>query len=241
MIRLPQSAMVMAAGKGTRMRPLTNDRPKPLVEVAGRPLIDHVLDHLRAAGVGRIVINVHYLADQIEAHLAAHATDFDVVISDERRALLETGGGLIKAKPLLGDDAFFCVNTDNVWTDNGNNVFRALANGWNDQDMDALLLLVPKQRAFGHSGHGDFDLASDGRISRVDPKAPKDWIWTGVQMLHPRLLVDPPAEAFSTNILWDRAIAERRAFGVVHLGDWWDVGTPQAIPLVEAALPPRTA
>jgi N-acetyl-alpha-D-muramate 1-phosphate uridylyltransferase len=236
MNRMPHTAMVMAAGKGTRMRPLTNDRPKPMVAVAGRPLIDHVLDHLRAAAVRRIVVNVHYLPEQIETHLAEQAADFEVIISDERAALLETGGGLMKARPLLGDKAFFCTNTDNIWTDNGSNVFASLAAMWDDAAMDALLLLVPRVRAQGHAGRGDFDLAADGRISREDPMVEKDWVWTGVQMLHPRLLVDPPSEAFSTNILWDRAIAAGRAFGVVHYGDWFDVGTPQAIPLVEAAL-----
>jgi N-acetyl-alpha-D-muramate 1-phosphate uridylyltransferase len=234
---MPSTAMVMAAGKGTRMRPLTNDRPKPLVGVAGRPLLDHVLHHVRqAGGIARIVVNVHYLAEQIEAYLSANASDFEVVISDERDALLETGGGLIRAKPHLGADAFFCVNTDNIWTDNGPNAFANLSAMWDDRAMDALLLLVPRVRAHGHTGQGDFDLASDGRISREDPTAVKDWVWTGVQMLHPRLLIAPPAEAFSTNILWDRAIAAGRAFGVVHHGDWWDVGTPQAIPLVEKAL-----
>jgi N-acetyl-alpha-D-muramate 1-phosphate uridylyltransferase len=232
------TAMVMAAGKGTRMRPLTADRPKPLVTVAGRPLIDHVLDHLRAAGVRRIVVNVHYLAEQIEMHLAAHAADFDVAISDERGALLETGGGLIKARALLGALPFFCVNTDNIWTDDGPNAFTSLASQWDDDRMDALLLLAPHQRAQCHAGRGDFDMAADGRISRMDAAAAKQWVWTGVQMLHPRLLIDPPADVFSTNIFWDRAIAAGRAFGAVHHGAWIDVGTPEAIPVAEAALHP---
>jgi N-acetyl-alpha-D-muramate 1-phosphate uridylyltransferase len=228
--------MVMAAGKGTRMRPLTNDRPKPLVSVAGRPLIDHVLDHLRGAGVGRIVVNVHYLADMVEAHLAAHAADFAVTISDERDALLETGGGLMKAKPALGEAPFFCVNTDNIWTDGGANVFATLAAAWDEARMDALLLLVARDHAHCHAGQGDFELSDAGRISREDRAAAKPWVWTGVQMLHPRLLVDPPSTVFSTNILWDRAIAAERAYGVVLNGDWYDVGTPAAIPVVEAAL-----
>jgi N-acetyl-alpha-D-muramate 1-phosphate uridylyltransferase len=232
----PHTAMVMAAGKGTRMRPLTNDRPKPLVDVAGRALMDHVLDHLRGAGVERIVVNVHYLADMVEAHLAARATDFVVNISDEREALLETGGGLMQAKPALGSDPFFCANTDNIWTDGGTNVFTALAEAWDEARMDALLLLVARDRAHCHAGHGDFDLSDEGRISREDRATAKDWVWTGVQMLHPRLLVDPPSKAFSTNIFWDRAIAAGRAYGIVLNGDWYDVGTPQAIPEVEAAL-----
>jgi N-acetyl-alpha-D-muramate 1-phosphate uridylyltransferase len=233
---MPTTAMVMAAGKGTRMHPLTNDRPKPLVVVAGQPLIDHVLDHLRDAGVGRIVVNVHYLAAMVEAHLAEQAHDFEVVISDERDALLETGGGLIRAKAAIGPDPFFCVNTDNIWTDGGANVFSALADQWDDAAMDALLLLVRRNRAHSHAGQGDFDLDDDGRISRVDRSAAKPWVWTGVQMLHPRLLIDPPGAVFSTNIFWDRAIAAGRAFGTILDGDWYDIGTPQAIPLVEAAL-----
>jgi N-acetyl-alpha-D-muramate 1-phosphate uridylyltransferase len=233
--------MVMAAGKGTRMRPLTNDRPKPLVMVGEETLIDHVLGHLREAGVGRIVVNVHYFAEQIEAHLGAHASDFEVVISDERDALLETGGGLVRAKPLLHADPFLCVNTDNIWTDGAKagrdeNAFTRLAEAWDDDRMDLLMLLVPHAKAGSHAGHGDFELDAAGRISRDDPTAPKPWVWTGIQMLSQRLIVDPPEPAFSTNVFWNRAIAANRAFGLAHHGLWFDVGTPEAIPLAEAIL-----
>lgn len=229
------TAMVMAAGKGTRMRPLTANRPKPLVRVGGQTLLDFVLAELRAAGVGRIVVNVHYLADQIEAHLAAKARDLTVLVSDERGALLETGGGLMQAKPLIGTDPFFCVNTDNVWT-GGGNVFAALAEAWDPEQMDVLMLLVPRERAHCHAGHGDFDMAGDGRLSREDRAAAKPWVWMGVQVLHPRLLVDPPGPVFSTNVFWDRAIAAGRCFGLAFAGDWYDVGTPQAIPVAETGL-----
>ncbi len=236
MSALPSTAMVMAAGKGTRMRPLTDTRPKPLVTVCGETLLDHVLGHLRGAGVGRIVVNVHYLADMIEAHLASHAADFEVAISDERGALLETGGGLIHAQPLLQADPFLCVNTDNIWTDEGENAFIRLAKAWDDAQMDVLMLVTRRQRAHNHAGHGDFEMDASGRLSREDREAEKPWVWTGIQMLSQRILKAPPGEAFSTNIFWDRAIAAGRCFGLAHQGEWFDVGTPQAIPVTEAAL-----
>ena len=234
--RVPATAMVMAAGKGTRMRPLTATRPKPLIEVAGATLLDHVLDHLRAAGVGRVVVNVHYFADALEAHLKSRAGDLEVVVSDERDHLLETGGGLMKAKPLLRDDPFLCVNTDNIWVDGPVDGIRLLASHWDDDRMDALMLLVPLARANNHLGRGDFHMDPWGRLSRRKPGRVAPYVWTGIQMLSQRLLKDPPGEAFSTNVFWDRAIAEGRCFGVVHQGLWFDVGTPPAIQKTEAML-----
>jgi N-acetyl-alpha-D-muramate 1-phosphate uridylyltransferase len=236
MTQVPGTAMVMAAGKGTRMLPLTLDRPKPLVEVGGETLLDHVLGHLRAAGVGRIVVNVHYKAEMIEAHLAERAGDFEVVISDERDALLETGGGLIRAKPLLEADPFLCVNTDNIWTDDGENSLKRLASHWDSATMDVLMLVVPREKALNHAGRGDFEMDGEGRLSREFPEREKPLVWTGIQMLSQKLLVDPPAEAFSTNIFWNRAIAAGRCYGVLHQGFWSDVGTPGAIPITEAHL-----
>lgn len=232
----PGTAMVMAAGLGTRMLPLTKDRPKPLVEVAGQTLLDHVLDQLRAAGVGRIVVNVHYLADQVEAHLAKHAADFDVRISDERALLRDTGGGLVQAKDLIADDPFYCINADNWWTDAGENALLRLAEAWDDARMDVLMLLVPTSRAGNTQGTGDFDLDADGRISREGPKRPRPYVWTGIQLLAKRVIADPPEAVFSTNVFWDRAIAQGRCFGLVHHGDWFDVGYPAAIAMTEAAL-----
>ncbi len=233
---VPTTAMVMAAGKGTRMRPLTNDRPKPLVSVGNTTLLDHVLMHLRGAGVGRIVVNVHYLADMVEAHLTNHCADLDVVISDERGALLETGGGLMRAKPLLNADPFLCVNTDNVWSDGDENSIVRLSRYWDDATMDVLMLVVPRERATFHAGRGDFGMSADGKLSRraLDHDAP--YVWTGIQILSQRLLTDPPADAFSTNVFWDRAIAQGRLYGVVHEGAWVDVGTPEAIPAAEELL-----
>lgn len=233
---VPDTAMVMAAGKGTRMRPLTATRPKPLVEVAGTTLLDHVLGHLRTAGVRRIVVNVHYFADALEAHLARHAADFEVVISDERSRLLETGGGLMKAKPLLKADPFLCVNTDNIWLDGPVGGLDLLAAHWDATRMDALMLLVPLARAHNHKGRGDFHMDAFGRMARRRPGRVAPYVWTGIQMLSQCLLVDPPGDVFSTNIFWDRAIAAGRCYGVVHQGMWFDVGTPAAIPLTEGLI-----
>lgn len=230
------TAMIMAAGKGTRMMPLTADRPKPLIEVAGTALLDHVLDHLRAAGVGRIVINAHYRASQVEEHMAAHAADFQVAISDERDLLLDTGGGLVRALPLISDDPFICVNADNWWTDDGVNAFNRLMSAWDDEAMDVLMLLIPYAEANNTQGQGDFDLDADGRLSRRKPDQQAAYVWTGIQMLSKRLIVDPPLDVFSTNIFWDRAIAGGRCFGLVHQGLWFDVGYPDAIAATEAKL-----
>jgi MurNAc alpha-1-phosphate uridylyltransferase len=233
---VPEVAMVMAAGLGKRMRPLTATRPKPLVEVAGRPLIDHVLDRLRAAGVTRVVVNVHYLADLIEAHLARAAQGLEFVISDERAMLMETGGGLVQAHGLLGERPFFVTNADNLWVDGPTDTLRLLASQWRDEAMDALLLLVPYARAHNHSGQGDFSLDRAGRLVRRGAGRVAPFVYTGVQILSPRLLDGWPREPFSTNLMWDRAIAAGRAFGAVHEGLWFDVGTPAAIPKTEALL-----
>ncbi|GAA4766425.1 nucleotidyltransferase family protein [Novosphingobium ginsenosidimutans] len=235
MIDLPGTAMIMAAGKGTRMMPLTATRPKPLVEVAGVSLLDHVLDLLADAGIGRIVANVHYLPDQIEAHLARESR-FRVTISDERELLRDTGGGLVQALPLIPDDPFFCINADNWFTWRGTNPLVRLAEAWDPARMDVLMLVVPHERARNTKGVGDFDLGEDGRLSREGPKGPRGYDWTGVQLLAKHLITDPPADVFSTNIFWDRAIAAGRCFGLVHQGEWFDVGYPEAIGLTEAAL-----
>ncbi len=234
---VPQTAMVMAAGLGTRMRPLTNTRPKPLVEVAGKPLLDHALDRLRSAGIRRAVVNVHYLADAVEAHLARDPQGLDIVFSDERAQLMETGGGLVQARALIGDQPFVTVNSDNLWVDGPIDSIRALAAQWDDARMDALLLMVPLARAHCHGGMGDFHLDPQGRITGRRRRARlAPFVWTGVQMLSPRLIADWPEGPFSTNIFWDRAIAAGRAFGITHQGLWFDVGTPGAIARAEAIL-----
>lgn len=231
-----RTAMVLAAGLGKRMRPLTASRPKPLIEVAKKPLLDHVLDHLRAAGIKRVVVNVHYLADAIEAHLRTRVKDLEVVISDERKQLLETGGGLAKALPLIEDDQFLVVNSDNYWVDGPIDAIRLLGQRWDAETMDALLLTVPLARAHCHNGRGDFHMDPIGRLSRRKPGKVAPFVYTGVQVISRRLFADVPEGSFSTNILWDRAIAAGRCYGLVHQGLWFDVGTPSAIARTEAIL-----
>lgn len=231
-----RTAMVLAAGLGKRMRPLTATRPKPLVEVARKPLIEHVFNHLRAAGIGRVVVNVHYLADSLEAHLRHRANDLEVLISDERSQLLETGGGLVKAAPLIGDESFLVINSDNYWVDGPIDAISLLAERWDEESMDALLLVVPLARAHCHTGQGDFHMDAAGTLSRRKPGKVAPFVYTGIQIVSRRLLEGAPAGPFSTNLLWDRAIAAGRCFGLVHQGLWFDVGTPAAIARTEAIL-----
>lgn len=233
---VPRTAMIMAAGLGKRMRPLTATRPKPLIEVGGKALLDHVLDKLRIAGVRKVVVNVHYLADSLEAHLATRSHGLEVVISDERELLLETGGGLVRAEPLIDCDPFLSLNSDNLWVDGPADTLRLLASQWDGERMDALLLLVPLANARNHKGIGDFHMDRTGRIRRRDKSHVAPFVFTGIQMLSKRLLRDAPQGPFSTNLLWDRAIAEGRCFGAVHHGLWFDVGNPQAIKQTEAVL-----
>jgi len=234
--RVPRTAMIMAAGLGKRMRPLTATRPKPLIEVAGQSLLDHVLERLRASGVEKVVVNVHYLADAVEAHLTSRPHGLEIAISDERGLLMETGGGLVQAAPLIDCDPFLAVNSDNLWVDGPADTLRLLASQWDDKRMDALLLLVPLARAENHKGVGDFHMDRSGRLRRRQRSHVAPFVYTGVQMLSKRLLRDSPVGPFSTNILWDRAIEEGRCFGAVHQGLWFDVGTPASIPTTEAAL-----
>ncbi len=231
-----RTAMVLAAGLGKRMRPLTASRPKPLIEVAKKPLLDHVFDHLRDAGIKRAVVNVHYLADAVEAHLTARVKNMEVLISDERKALLETGGGLVKAMPLIEDDVFLVANSDNYWVDGPVDAIRLLGQRWDDAEMDALLLMVPLARAYCHRGQGDFHMDPIGRLSRRKPGRVAPFVYTGVQIMSRRLLEGAPEGSFSTNLLWNKAIEAGRCYGLVHQGLWFDVGTPQAIARTEAIL-----
>ena len=228
------TAMVMAAGLGKRMRPLTATQPKPMVRVAGKPLIDHTLDRLADAGVPKAVVNVHYLADALEAHLASRAMP-RVTISDERDALLETGGGLVRALPHL-PDPFFCLNADNIWLDGPRSAFHDLSRRWNPEEMDALLLVVPHARAINFRGEGDFTMDPLGRLTRRQPGRVAPFIYTGIQLVSHRLLREAPSGAFSTNLLWDRAAREGRLYGTSFTGLWFEVGTPQAIAPTEEIL-----
>ena len=234
---VPEVAMVMAAGLGKRMRPLTATRPKPLIEVAGKPLIDHALTRLRAAGVKKAVVNVHYLADAVEAHLANRPSGLEIVVSDERKQLLETGGGLVKALPLIDADPFLVVNSDNLWVDGPVDALRLLADNWDDRRMDALLLLVPLARANCHNGRGDFHMSPTGALTRRKPRGVAPFVYTGIQLVSRRLLDgELPEGPFSTNLLWDRAMAAGRCFGAVHQGLWFDIGRPENIRKAEEIL-----
>ena len=234
---VPETAMVMAAGLGKRMRPLTATRPKPLIPVAGKALLDHVFDRLRAAGIKRAVVNVHYLADSLEAHLKAQVEDIDVIVSDERDRLMETGGGLVKAREMIGDQPFLVVNADNLWIDGPADTIKLLASRWDDATMDALLLVVPYARAHNHPGRGDFHVDAQGKITgRRKPGRVAPFVYTGVQILSPRVIRDWPEGPFSTMVFWERAIEAGRAYAFVHQGLWFDVGSPPAIAKTEALL-----
>lgn len=230
-----RKAMVLAAGYGQRMRPLTLTRPKPLVEVAGKPLIDYGFDRLRAAGVEEAVVNVHYLPEQIEAW-AARQSSPRITISDERGVILDTGGGVAKALPRLGDDPFFVINSDSFWVDDGTPALDRLRAAWDDQRMDCLLLLSPLERTVGYDGKGDFTRDADGRLARRATSGGAPLAYIGGYLVAPRLFEGAPQGAFSMNKLWDKAIAGGRLFGIEHAGRWLHVGTPDAIGLAEAAL-----
>jgi N-acetyl-alpha-D-muramate 1-phosphate uridylyltransferase len=229
------TAMVLAAGYGQRMRPLTLARPKPLVKVAGKALIDYGFDRLRAARVETAVVNVHYLPEQIEDWAKAQPAP-RIVISDERGEILDTGGGIARALPLLGADPFFVINSDSFWVDDGTPALDRLRAAWDDEAMDCLLLLSPLARTVGYDGQGDFVRGADGRLVRRAASQGTPLAYIGGYLVSPRLFAGAPAGAFSMNLLWDRAIATGRLFGVEHTGRWLHVGTPEAIGLAEAAL-----
>jgi MurNAc alpha-1-phosphate uridylyltransferase len=235
MTRRPTTAMVLAAGLGMRMRPLTDDKPKPLVRLRGRPLIDHVLDRLATAGIVRAVVNVHYRADQLIAHLAERKTP-KVVISDERDTLLDTGGGLIRALPLLGDGPILIHNSDSVWTEGvGSNLVRLLE-AYDPERMDSLMLLAATSASLGYDGAGDFAMDQLGVLRRRKEREIVPFAFTGVSIAHPRLFENAPKGAFSLNRLWDRSLAERRLHGLRLQGLWMHVGTPDALVEAEARL-----
>lgn len=226
--------MVLAAGLGKRMRPLTASQPKPMVRVAGKPLIDHTLDRLADAGIARAVVNVHYLPENLEAHLKERTAP-EILISDERQLLLETGGGLVKAAEHL-PDPFFCLNSDNIWLDGPRDCFADLSALWDPARMDALLLLVPHKSAFNFRGLGDFNMDAAGRVTRRTEARLAPFIFSGIQLASKRLLRDAPDGPFSTNVLWSRAIEEGRLFGIPFTGKWFEVGSPEAIRPTEEAL-----
>lgn len=233
---VPETAFVLAAGLGTRMRPLTDDRPKALVTVGDKTLIDHMLDRLSQAGAKRFVVNVHYFADKLEAHLKTRS-DLDIVISDERGALLETGGGLKHARPLLGDDAIWIANTDSVWLEHSDGqALRQLAALWNEGGMDAALLLAEMNRSMGFDGAGDF-FADDGNRLAFRNEAPSaPYVYMGVHITWPGIVDDVAEDAFSLSKLWRNLAPQGRLKGTVMDGDWMHVGDPHARDAADARL-----
>lgn len=233
---IARTAMVLAAGYGERMRPLTLTMPKPLVPLAGRALLDHVLDRLAAADVETAVVNVHYLPEQIEAHLRERAgRPPKTVISDERDLLLDTGGGTKKALPLLGDGPFFIHNSDSVWSEGVTPALPHMLRLWDPQRMDWLLLLAPLSTSLGYAARGDFDMASDGSLTRRGERQVVPFAFAGVSLCTANPFHDAPDGPFSLNLLWDKALAAGRLFGVRLEGQWMHVGTPEALAEAEAS------
>ena len=226
-------AFVLAAGLGKRMRPVTATVPKPLVEVAGKALLDHALDRAAEAGIETAIVNVHYLPDLIEGHLARRTGGPAIQVSDERAALLETGGGIRKALPLLGDAPFVVLNSDSFWLEGPAPNLRRLIDAWDPARMDALLLVAPTATSLGYDGAGDFVMDADGRLERRGEREVAPFIYAGVAILQPGLFADTPEGAFSLNLLFDRAIAAGRLSGMRLDGQWLHVGTPDAIRAAE--------
>ncbi|MGY6644126.1 MAG: nucleotidyltransferase family protein [Salinarimonas sp.] len=229
-----ETGMVLAAGLGTRMRPITDTLPKPLVRVDGRAMLDHALDRLAQAGITRAVVNMHHLADQIESHLSARIGPPAITLSDERDALLETGGGIRRALPLLGEAPFLAMNADTLWIEGAQSNLGRLIGAHDRARMDILLLLAPVDGAVGYDGRGDFMMDETGRLARrgAEPQAP--FVYAGAGIFQPQLFADTPDGAFSLNLLFDRAIAAGRLYGLRLDGTWLHVGTPDAITEAEA-------
>ena len=232
------SAMVLAAGYGQRMRPLTDDKPKPLVPLAGRPLLDHVLDRLSVAGVTRAVVNVHYMPEAIEAHLAKRSRP-EILISDERRQILDTGGAVQNALALLGAAPFFVHNSDSVWIERNGNTLRRMIEAWDDDAMDSLLLLAPAATSTGYAGRGDYALDGEGRPHRRRNGEIVPHVFTGVSINHPRLFSNAPEGPFSILRLWDEAERAKRLAAIQLDGLWMHIGTPQALAEAEERLSGR--
>jgi MurNAc alpha-1-phosphate uridylyltransferase len=230
----PAKAMVLAAGLGLRMRPLTDKMPKPLVPVAGRPLLDHVLDKLADAGVSEAVVNVHYLPDQIIDHVA-HRTCPHVIISDERDIVLGTGGAVVKALPLLGDAPFFHLNADTMWIDGVRSNLARMAETFDSARMDILLLMAPTASSIGYSGNGDYAMMADGALRKRKEHQVVPFVYAGAAIMSPALFVDAPKSEFSLTRMFDRANEQERLFGLRLDGVWMHVGTPDAVEAAEEA------
>lgn len=219
-----KSAMILAAGLGQRMRPITNTLPKPLIPVAGRSMLDRAFDHLQMAKISNVVVNTHYLAPLIEKHIK---TFYPQTLISHEEILLETGGGIKKALPLLDHNPFFVLNGDSIWTESESLI--DMEKMWREEQMDALLLLLPREKAHGYEGAGDFHIDPDGRLSRPKAGGNALYVYIGVQLLRPHLFQDAPIGSFSMNLLWDKALENGRLYGHIHTGDWFHISTPQDI------------
>jgi len=228
--------MILAAGFGSRMRPLTDDRPKPMVELAGRPMIDHVLERMQRAGIERAVVNLHYQADVLQSHLETRRQPPQIRFSCERDAILDTGGGVRRALPLLGEAPFLLHNSDSVWLENGHDNLARLLAAYDPDAMDCLLLIADAATSLGYHGKGDFFIQPDGRLRRRGPEETCPNVFTGVSIMHPRLFADSPEGKFSINILWDRAMEQGRVYGAAHKGKWMHVGDPAALQQAEEVM-----
>lgn len=227
--------MVLAAGKGTRMRDLASERPKPLIKVKDTPLIDGVLDRVSAAGIRKVVVNVHHFAGMLRDHLVSRQEP-EIAISDESDQLLDTGGGVARALEHFDGRPFFVLNADVLWLDGRANTLSRLAQRWSDEEMDALLLMCFTVNAIGYEGLGDFMMADDGRLSRREEQCVAPFAFSGIQVLHPRLFDAVPDGVFSLNRLWDKAESTGRLFGLIHEGAWMHVGTPEGVSAAEDVL-----
>ncbi|MCP4935235.1 MAG: nucleotidyltransferase family protein [bacterium] len=223
------TAMTLAAGFGKRMRPLTDDRPKPMVSLAGQPMIDHVLERLAKAGIEHTIVNLHYQADMLESYLATRKQKPAISFSNERRQILDTGGGIKHALPLIGHQPFILHNSDSVWIEHETDNLAALLAHYDADTMDALLLMAPINTSLGYDGPGDFFIKEQGRLRRRTQDETSPNVFTGVSVLHPRLFQDSPDGPFSVNLLWDRAMREGRVYGIPFEGQWMHVGTPDAL------------
>ena len=235
----PTRGMIMAAGMGLRMRPLTNDRPKPLIEVDGRTLLDHAIDRLKHAGVKQILVNIHYKGEMVIDHVKRRR-DVEITIQDEREKILDTGGALKKALPFFEGEPFFTHNSDSIWLESWGSNLERMTQQWDDASMDCLMLLAATHSTIGYEGGGDFTMDTLGKLARRQAPRITPFAWPGVQIIHPRLVSrGPDTEVFSTNKLWDIAISEGRLYGIRLDGKWMHIGTPEAKAEAEAFLEMR--
>jgi len=234
----PKKAMVLAAGLGRRLRPITNKLPKPLVKIANRTLLDHALDHLVASGVECAVINIHYLADQIREHLNSRK-DLEIIISSEESDLLETGGGVKKAIDIFDNAPFYILNADVFWLNGPTMALGRMIEQWDESIMDVLLLLHSTVEAYGYNGYGDFEIDASGKLSRRLEREITPYLFTGIQIIHPRIFRDISLGKFSLNIIYDKAIDIEHLYGVVHDGEWFHIGTPQGLAEAETFMGQR--